>query len=193
LDVAGLTPAERMMGVGLAGGLALGILFGGIGGRVAMRIIILVDPTSRGVPLDGGFHAGTITMAGTLFVVMNGAVLGVAGGLLYVLVRRWLPGPEALRGVVYGLFLVFTCTGGLLLRAEKVDFRTFEPSLLSIALFASLIFLYGLSLPLVIDRFDTHVPALLRQPTVSAVGYLLLAALTFFGLVLTAVEVARVL
>jgi hypothetical protein len=191
--LAGLTPAERMLGVGLIGGLALGILFGGIGGRAAMRIIFLADQDSRGAPLAGDFNAGTITMDGTFLVLITAAALGVAGGLLYVVVRRWLPGSGPWRGVAYGLFLVFTYTGGLLPRAEHVELRMVEPPLLSIALFASLIFLYGLSLPLVIDRFDTYVPALLRRPNVSAVGYLLLAALTLFGLVLTAVEAARVL
>jgi hypothetical protein len=190
---AGLTPAERMVGVGLIGGLALGILFGGIGGRVAMRIIFLADPESGGPPLPGDFHAGTITMEGTFLVVMTGAVLGVAGGLLYVVVRNWLPRSPVWRGVVYGLFLVVIYSGGPLLRGETQELRMFEPPLLSIALFASLIFLYGLSLPLVVDRFDTHVPAVLRRPTVSVVGYVVMAGVTIFGLVLTVSELTRVL
>jgi hypothetical protein len=193
LPPSGLKPAEHMAGVGLIGGLALGILFGGIGGRAAMRIIFLTDPESGGAPLAGDFHAGTITMDGTFIVVMTGAVLGVAGGLLYVVVRRWLPGSPAWRGVVYGLFLVVICSGGPLFRGDTLEPRTFEPPLLSITLFASLIFLYGLSLPLVIDRFDTHVPAVLRRATVSAVGYIVLAGLTIFGLVLTVSAVTRVL
>jgi len=194
LHPAGLTPAERMAGVGLIGGLALGILFGGIGGRAAMRIIFLADPAeSHGPPLAGDFHAGTVTMGGTFLVVMTGAVLGVAGGLLYVVVRRWLPGSPAWRGVVYGLFLVVIYSGGPVLRAQTLELRMFEPPLLSITLFASLIFFYGLSLPLVIDRFDTHVPAVLRRSTVSAVGYILLAGLTISGLVLTVSQVTRVL
>jgi hypothetical protein len=181
---AGLTAAERMVGVGLVVGLALGILLGGIGGRAAMRIIFLADPDSDGPPLAGDFHAGTITMEGTFLVVTTGAALGAAGGLLYVVVRRWLPGSAAWRSVVYGLFLVVIYSGGPLLRGERLELHMFEPPLLGITLLASLVLLYGLSLPLLVDRFDTHVPAVLTRPTVSLVGYIFLGGLTLIGLAL---------
>jgi hypothetical protein len=177
-----------MVGAGLVGGLGLGVLIGGIGGRVAMRLIFLADPESRGVTVAGDFNAGRVTMAGTFLVLMTGAALGGAGGLLYVVARRWLPRSRVWRGVVYGLFLTMISTG-LLFRGETSDNRMFEPPLLGITFFALLIFLYGLSLPLVVDRFDTYVPAVFRQPTVSTVGSVFFAGLTIFGLILTASEV----
>lgn len=179
-----------MAGAGIVGGLVLGVLFGGIGGRAAMRIIFLAEPSSRDVPVAGDFHAGTVTMGGTFLVVMTGAALGVAGGLLYVFARRWLPSSPAWRGVAYGLFLV-VISPGVVLRGETRDDRVFEPPLLSITLFASLIFLYGLSLPLVVDRVDTHVPVVLRRPAVSTLGYVCLGGLIVIGLALTVNEITR--
>ena len=66
------------VGAGLVTGTAAGALIGGIGARLAMRVVALL-----------GEGAPSFSIGGTLGILMMGAVLGAIGGLGFALVR-WL-------------------------------------------------------------------------------------------------------
>ncbi len=66
------------IGAGLVTGAAAGALIGGIGARLAMRVVALL-----------GEDAPSFSIGGTLGILLMGAVLGAIGGLGFALVR-WL-------------------------------------------------------------------------------------------------------
>ena len=74
-----LPPVDlNRIGAGLVTGAAAGALIGGIGARLAMRVVALLG---EGVP--------SFSVGGTLGILLMGAVLGAIGGLGFALVR-WL-------------------------------------------------------------------------------------------------------
>ena len=85
----------RALAIGSLAGLAAGVLVGGIGGRVAMRLVVLA--TSR-MPAQ--------STGGTLSITVVGAFLGVTLGVAYVALRRWLPRGWLVGGLTYGLGLL---------------------------------------------------------------------------------------
>ena len=102
-------------------GIAIGLLVLGIGGRVAMRVIAHATNV-----------APAFTTSGTMAVVGLGAVSGLAGGLIYAVLARFLPNRAVVRSLLYGTILVL------------ITFRGLSPATaLSIGLFMPLVLLYG--------------------------------------------------
>lgn len=172
----------RMVIMGLLGGMAAGILVGGVGGRLIMRILAMLNEEKTGVMTGNGNLSGDISVGGTLAVVVFvGIVGGLVGGAVYVVIRRWLPGDGLLKGLAYGL--VLTCLfGSVLFDPDNVDFVLFGPKQLTDALFALLFPLYGVVASLVIERLDRYVPPPFAWPSVIALGYFLIAGFAAFGL-----------
>lgn len=81
-------------GKGVFSGLVAGIVVG-IGARVAMRIVAL----TAGIRPE-------FTIGGTLLILVSTAAFGMMLGLIFVAVRRWLPGSGLWKGLAFGLFLV---------------------------------------------------------------------------------------
>ena len=76
---------------GLAGVIA-GVICLGVGSRVVMRVAALLDPDQHGRLTDNGNVIGAITFEGTLeLVIFVGIFGGLAAGVVWVLVRDWLP------------------------------------------------------------------------------------------------------
>ena len=83
-------------------GLAIGTIVLGIGGRLAMRGIALVQGRAPG-----------FTIGGTTTVVFLGAVCGLVGCLIFVGLRALLPGNRLVRGVLFWVILVLITLRGL--------------------------------------------------------------------------------
>ena len=105
-------------------GVASGALILGIGGRIAMRGIVLI---AGGTP---GFSWG-----GSLTVVLLGLLSGLAGALVLVGVRFLLPARPVVRGMLFWAFVIFAAMRGL----HPVDPQR-------LLLFMPLILLYGITL-----------------------------------------------
>ncbi len=183
----------RMVIMGLLGGMAAGILVGGVGGRLIMRILAMLNEEKAGVMTGNGNLSGDISVGGTLSVVFFvGIVGGLVGGAVYVVIRRWLPSDGLLKGLAYGL--VLTCLfGSVLFDPDNVDFVLFGPKQLTIALFALLFPLFGVVASLVIERLDRYVPPLFAWPSVTALGYFLIAGFAAFGLSHTVQDINQIL
>src|SRR3954465_12519168 len=79
------------LGSGVSAGFLAGILIGGVGGRSAMLGLRLTpDPSLHGGLTDDGFTIGRVS-AETLFLLGVTSGLGMAGGVFYLVVRRWIP------------------------------------------------------------------------------------------------------
>jgi hypothetical protein len=124
-------------------GLGLGFLVGGIGGRVAMRLLFLTsDPSVRGMISDDGFPIGRFDLEATLNLLVVGTVLGVIGAFVYLGVRPFLMGPRWLQraGCAIGGGAV---VGSMLVHVEGVDFTRLGPRWFAIALFVALPAIFG--------------------------------------------------
>jgi hypothetical protein len=119
-------------------GVGLGVLVGGVGGRLAMLILRLTSPDSvTGVISDDGFEIGQVTLLGTLGLLVFAAVFGLIGAAAYALVRPWLIGPPWFRNLTCALG-AGAVVGSALIHADGVDFTLLKPTWLAIALFVAI-------------------------------------------------------
>ncbi len=137
-------------GAVFAGALA-GLISAGIGSRVVMRIIALLNPDRVGVMTDSIGTVGVISLGGTMSLLILGTLAGVLGGLMYLGLRRWLWVPPMWRGLAFAGVTLLTI-GQILFDPANVDFQIFEPVLLIVALFAALFVLNGFVVSLAADR-----------------------------------------
>ena len=179
--------------IGVLGGIAAGVLVGGIAGRLLMRILAMVNDEKAGVMTENGNISGDITVGGTFgLIIFVGFFTGVNGGPIYVLIRRWLPGGGLLKGLVFGLLLL-CFFGSVVFDPENVDFVLFGPRELNVALFALLFPLYGVVASSIVERFDRYVPPLFIRSSITALGYLLIAGFAAFGLFHTVLDITEIL
>ena len=87
----------------VAGGLA-GLLVGGLGSRVAMRIAALTARhVAQGLTTEAGATVGRITLEGTVFLVLFAGVgSALVGTAFYPTTRAWLPRRRWVRGLAFG-------------------------------------------------------------------------------------------
>ena len=90
-------PALERLGrrgaIGLGLGAVAGFFVGGIGSRIVMWILAVVNSEVSGIPTENGNIVGEITVGGTLgLLIFGGIFTGIIGGLFYVMIRRWVPG-----------------------------------------------------------------------------------------------------
>ena len=124
------TPHLRRFAIALSLGAVAGALFLGIGGRLAMHAFALA--TAR---------AASFTLGGSVRVVLAGAIAGVLGGLLLVVIERFMPQRLWLRGVLFAALCYLIAIPG---------FRPPQP--LVFALFAPAFLAYGVVMELAWER-----------------------------------------
>jgi hypothetical protein len=137
------------LGAGVSAGFIAGVLIGGVGGRLAMLALRLTShPSLHGVSTDDGFTIGRVSLQ-TLFLLGVTAGLGMAGGLFYLVVRRWIP--SSWRIPLMTVF--FALVGGAgLIGPSAVDFTLLSPLPLAVALFVVIPAAYGATMPWVAER-----------------------------------------
>lgn len=142
---------------GALAGLAAGTVVLGAGGRVAMALIQLAHR-----------HPPEWSWIGTAQVVAPGMALGPAAGVIYALVRRWLPGTPAARGLLFGAAHgAFWVTLYFLRPAGPIELS--GSWRLGSALFAVLLLGFGLALAWLEDRWRPAVRSwALARPVVRA-------------------------
>jgi hypothetical protein len=135
--------ALRMIGVSLGAGILAGMA-SGLGARLLMRFIAMMNRSHYGDVTHHNAVTGVTTLEGTLNVVIEGAFVGVLGSIFYLVLRPWLPGRTAVKGLLYGLLLL-VLFGNLVLDGDYEYFR-YVPPAVSVSLFALLFPLYGIVL-----------------------------------------------
>jgi hypothetical protein len=147
---AALAASRRNAAIVLTG-LGLGVVIGGIGGRLAMYLLARLNPEATGVVSDDGFVMGQFTLSGTLNLLVVGGSLGTFGGVVYALARHLTFGPSwwRLTSVALGAGLP---VGALIVHPDGVDFTLLEPLWLAVALFVAIPALYGVLLALVVEE-----------------------------------------
>jgi putative exporter of polyketide antibiotics len=125
-------------------GAGVGILILGIGGRVAMRAIAHATNV-----------APAFTLSGTLTVAALGGVSGLAGGLIYAVLARFLPNRALVRSLLFGVILVLITLRGLS-----------PATALSISWFMPLVLLYGALIDYAYRRRFSSAPEVHLEPGV---------------------------
>jgi hypothetical protein len=204
-------PLERLGRIILAGGLAgavAGLLWGGIGGRIAMRLVLLTsDPGVAGLQSDDDFTIGVISSS-TVFLLMAttliGAILGPAAAVLRSALRTGTRTAAIGFGIAAGAFV-----GGLIVHADGIDFRLLDPLALTVGLFVILPAAAAMTGVVLVDRFLrpssllSHLPRRLVQgvavlgaiPLVVFTGAAVrnpVSLLVLAGVTLAALVVARI-
>src|SRR5688500_19906833 len=126
--------------------------------RLAMLLLRLTSPdTVIGVESDDGFTIGEFTLSGTYNLFMLGAVLGVLGAAVYVLVSPWLIGPRWFHAFTFA-FTAGVYVGSLVIKDEGIDFHALKPTWLAIALFIAVPAIGDARLPRAADAVASEGP-----------------------------------
>ncbi|MBI4259979.1 MAG: hypothetical protein HY658_05380 [Actinobacteria bacterium] len=183
--------AGRGLAVGMAPGAIAGFLAGGVGSRLAMRVLALTSPDRSGFLTEAGATVGEVTVGGTVFLLFAGTGVGLLGGIAYLVLRPLLLESGWRQGVLLGL--VLTALGGrFLVDPGNVDFVILRPAWLAVAMFLALPFLFGWLLVPLAERME---PAIRRSRPLAvlvpvALGLAFLCLLGGAGLLVAAAALA---
>jgi hypothetical protein len=164
--------ARRLAALTAVGGL-LGLLVGGVGGRLAMMLLARLNTEATGVTSDDDFTIGQFTVANTLNLLLLGTLLGVVGAGIYSLLRGLRIGPRwfEVLTVAVGPAVVM---GALIVHTDGVDFRLLEPTWLAIGLFVAIPGVYAALLTLLGEHVLGQNGWWARAPKLLAVAPLIL-------------------
>jgi hypothetical protein len=144
-----LPAAARPLSIGVTWGLVTGLLVGGLGGRIAMLVLRLTSSsTLHGVETDDGAIIGVVSFA-TIFLLLVASAVGVLGGVLYVVIRDWLP-RRGRAAVAAGFGAIVG--GAELLKPVGLDFTALAPLWLAVALFVAIPAGYGAVTSVLVER-----------------------------------------
>ncbi|MEP6598987.1 MAG: hypothetical protein ABJB98_06000 [Actinomycetota bacterium] len=165
--------AVRQLAAITAVGALLGLLVGGVGGRLAMMLLARLNPEATGVTSDDGFTIGQFTLSDTLNFLLVGTFLGVVGAGIYDVLRGLRIGPRWFQ--VHTLALgPAVVVGAVLVHTDGVDFQVLEPTWLAIGLFVAIPGAYAALLTLLAEGIISADGWWARAPLLLAVAPLLL-------------------
>jgi hypothetical protein len=121
----------------LAGAL-IGVLIGGIGARLAMRVVALITT-----------GLGSFSAEGTLMILILFGLVGVVFALIFEALRGWLPGNRWWQGGSYGAIWALLFASFFFLSRDG-EFGLLPPWLGAL-IFAPIPLLQGLALPPLLD------------------------------------------
>lgn len=141
---------------GIASALA-GVLVLGVGGRLAMLASRFLHPDAIGRTTENGNRIGEFTIEGTVALILFGGLLGgLIAGVIWVLVKEWIPPNSALVGSG-----VIAIGGFELIEADNPDFVILEGPAPDLVLLVGLLFAFGV----VLHRLDRWFGARLPEAT----------------------------
>ena len=168
-----ILPIRDIARGGLAG-LVAGILVAGIGGRIVMRVATLLVPDAAGRFTENGNVIGEITLGGTLgLVLLAGLFFGLAGAVVWVVVRPWIPGGRGVRALLAAPVAV-ALSGVALINGFNPDFAILRHDRVVVAMLVALVALAGASISLIDGWLDARLPPA-GSSTVADSVYLALA------------------
>jgi hypothetical protein len=124
---------RRLAAITAVGGL-LGLIVGGVGGRLAMMLLARLNPQETGTTSDDGFRIGQFTVTDTIGLLLTGTAFGVVGAGVYTVVRVLMVGPRWFQvlSVAGGPAVV---VGAAIVHTDGIDFHLLDPAWLAIGLF----------------------------------------------------------
>jgi len=180
--------------IAAATGVAAGLVWGGFGGRIAMRVVFLTsNDRVRGVTSDDGFEIGTISGA-SMFLLIFAAILGGMAGFGVGIIRMVTSGPTW--AVAIGTSLAAASFAGAgIVHTDGVDFRLLDPLWLTVGLFVLIPGLWGATVVVVTERLLRSrlvegLPQRVHHRYWGATGWILLAGITAYGIQALVADIA---
>jgi hypothetical protein len=125
----------------MAGALS-GLVVGGVGSRVAMRVTALMTADAlHGTLTEADAVVGQFTIEGSAFLLFFATLIGAGGGIVAWLVRPWLGGGRWV-GLRFGV-LCLAIGGTSVVTASNFDFRRFGSPTVNVAMYVTLFITYG--------------------------------------------------
>ncbi|MEY2476149.1 MAG: hypothetical protein QOG87_1464 [Actinomycetota bacterium] len=178
--IARVRHALRLFGATVLGAIVAGAV-AGLGARVAMWVIRRMNDSHNGEVTHANAAVGQWTSSGTVEIVVAGALFfGLPGAFLYLLVRRFLPGPLLVRGLLFGAVVLAVGFSGFVQDNEYEYDRYVSPAV-SVPLFMALFPLYGVVLVPLAERLGRGSLAPPRRRLVRVGGRVLLLVLLVLG------------
>jgi hypothetical protein len=157
---------------GYAGAIA-GLVIGGLGGRVVMRIAAAINPDATGMRTDNGELIGAITVNGTLALLVFGGLLnGLLAAVLWAIASPWIAW-SGWRRLAAGAICALAFGAPLLLLTTTPDFVTLDQDALIVTLLLIVVAALGATLAAIDRWLDGHMPLPGRMRAASSVLYLL--------------------
>jgi hypothetical protein len=156
-----LAGAVRRLGVVTLAGAVLGVLVGGVGGRLAMLLFARLNPEVEGRQSDDDFTMGQVSGA-TFNLLFFALLIGIVGGAIYLVLRGLMVGPRwfQILSMSVGPAVV---VGSQIVHTDGVDF-TLDPPLLAVAMFVLIPGIYAALLTTLAERWLADDSRLLRSP-----------------------------
>lgn len=151
----------RHIAAGGVAGLMAGILVGGVGSRVFMRIAGAASGSRGGGRItEAGFTVGELTLGGTIaLVVFIGIISGIVGAGMYLAMRPWLGWAGRWRGVAFGVLLFgLTSATSDLMNPDNVDFLILGNEPLLVVLIVALFIGFGAVIDAMFEILDRRLP-----------------------------------
>jgi hypothetical protein len=165
-------------------GVVVGLIVGGIGGRIVMRLAALAVPGSAGAVTENGNRIGDITLAGTLGLSVLGLFAGLVAATIWVAVSPWIPG-LGLRRAVLAMPIAVALGAPGLIDGDNPDFSVLGHDPFVVAMLIVLVAIFGFLFAVVDQWLDRRLPiATGRAKTLYAIAASL--GIGFGLLVLTA-------
>ncbi|MEZ5175481.1 MAG: hypothetical protein R2823_04665 [Acidimicrobiia bacterium] len=148
----------RRIGILVMASLVSGVVVGGVGGRIVMRISALAAPDHMLRRLtENGNRIGEFTLEGTIAImIFVGGLMALVGTGIVVGSDPWLAWMGRFR--VVGLALVVLAAGGAAGGFESIDFLILEPRALNVAMFVALHVLFAIGVVAIAAVLDARLP-----------------------------------
>lgn len=172
--------------IGIASVIA-GVLVGGIGGRIFMRLSAVFSPDSAGAITENGNVVGEITVGGTVaFILFIGLFAGGFGAVIYAISEPWLAWAGPMQGLVFGALLL--TTGSIaVFDPGNPDFRILGNDPRNVIMLMVLHLSFGVVLFAVLPGLGRRLPAVDEQRPIDSIpGYIamVMGGILFFLLIL---------
>ncbi len=161
-------------------GVVAGIVVGGLGGRLVMRIAAFLHPDAVGALTENGNRIGDITLGGTLALTLFGLISCAMAGAIWVIVSPWIPGRVGVRALLTAGLAIAIGTP-VLIFGRNPDFVILDHDPAVVALLVVLVGTIGLSIALLDSWLDRRLPHTVMGQKGSSALY---AVVTLVGAVL---------
>lgn len=142
-----ITSALRRLCVLEVSGIVAGLLVGGLGSRLMMRIMAATSgAAAQGKVTEAEEIVGRVTSEGTVgLLVFVGIGFGVVGALVLAVVGRFLPKRAWMGGAALGVLVLGLFARSDPLSPDNRDFTILSPVALAVAMIAILFVVYGMT------------------------------------------------
>ncbi|HET8663606.1 MAG TPA: hypothetical protein VFM08_04755 [Nocardioides sp.] len=140
----------RRLSAATVAGALLGLLVGGVGGRLAMMLLARLNPEVHGLDSDDGFQIGQVSGA-TFNLLFVATLIGIFGSVIYLTLRGLMVGPRWFQVLSISLGPAVV-VGNSIVHSDGIDF-TLDPALLAIAMFVLIPGIYAALLTVLAERW----------------------------------------